>query len=419
MRLLDKLFHAHSRPVKLSRLEFVPFYVRQKLERLHLVDGSDPATLTDYLWKVEAELHLPIGDDTDNSRYYLLVGRVNYPEYDYELHDSNPQSCYPLDVAFNQAHGKMVFYENNIILRLPETVCRPVNLASPEDIDYDGLKHDYPQLKEFFNCIHDDRLIIPSIPDAAMELQQLMTDTCNIDDMVRLVELNSDVVEKLLHTANSALYCHLNPVVSCKDAVRRLGMTATRSLLLSIYLRQVFQCNNKDLTQRVKKVWHHGLYFSNYLYALAKLNEYHKPKDALLVGLLDDVGSIPLLAFLACLPECEVNKIDVDKLLKALIKPVTAKVLQKWGISDEVRAAVLAQQAWYAVDSSELSLLDLTNLSKLGLEMDMGTNRTGVPLIWTLPAFKKLLHQDIQGMSLECFNSARRLSVEIISAYDL
>jgi len=424
MDLFKKIFSSTDRlqdsdANKLSKIGDAPRYLIEKLDPIYLIEEHRSLDLKNYLWKANSETLIPAKKDSVRTLDYLIYGKATYVTMDFVLNASDSRSRFPLDCSMGNGQQDICLDRNSVVLRLPGGYSKHSKRASINDLDFQELKKTYPSLTKFFDHILHDSLVIPSVPTIAIELQQLIIDTCNINDVVNIMELDASLAVRVVNIANSAYYCHLPPVESSKEAVMRLGMTITRNLLIGMYLRKVFSCSNFGIMQRVKKFWGNSLGLSNYMYLLAMSNRHPKMSEASLVGLVGEVGAIPLLSFLSSLPEEELNKLNLDSLFTILVKPITAYILEKWGLPKDLCVVALTDEAAYYTDSDELSLLDIANLSKLGLEIDTAITRTTAPLIWTLPAFKKLANQKLDDLNLACFKQAKDLSAETLKAYSL
>lgn len=189
------------------------------------------------------------------------------------------------------------------ILRVASTIMsrgvarpRPAQaLIDPGDERIPAAIRESRLFQAFTQSYNDEDLQIPSLPDVAIKLRKAIQHDIGIDEGVKIVQLDPAVAAKLVHVANSPLYLPVRPINTCHDAVLRLGLTATRNLVTSFCLKEVFRSKDPYLSQLFQRQRKAAVKLSSLCHILAGKSEGVSGEEALLAGLVADIGVIPFL----------------------------------------------------------------------------------------------------------------------------
>lgn len=338
-------------------------------------------------------------DQPSDGVYYLLEGRIEMqPDSDssYEVVEGSALAALPLnsgkefgatakaitDVSllkvtaeltqlWTSHHQESVSYVELVDIQLPEEISN----------------------KRFFDSFADayreNKLRLPSLPHVAFKLQQAMQQDIGINDAVEIIHIDPPIVAKLIQVANSPLYASANPISNCHDAVNRIGLNATRNLVMGISLKQLFQSKDRELMKGMQKLWKSSLYVSSLSFVLAQECSTINPEDALLAGLICDIGAIPLLHFAEQFPEQYPNLDELELSLPYLRGPVGALVLHTLGFSVELTNIPHLAENWLYDSGDVLDLADIVILAKLHSYFGRKKSKD-LPYINSIPAYSKI-----------------------------
>ena len=247
--------------------------------------------------------------------------------------------------------------------------------------------------QQFFNSFsqayRESKLSLPSLPHVAIKLKEAMANKIGVNEAVEIIQLDPPIVTKLIQVANSPLYAPITPITNCHDAVTRLGLEATRSLVLGISLKQLFKCDDKKLMKSMQELWKKSLYVSSLSFVLAAETGTINPEDALLAGLISDIGIIPLLHFAEENPAEYPEHQDLENAMPYLRAPVGTLVLHTLGFSEELTAIPHHAEDWFFDSGKELTITDIVILAKL--HSYIGSKEIkDLPYINSIPAYSKL-----------------------------
>lgn len=258
-----------------------------------------------------------------------------------------------------------------------------IDIDLPKEIEDNGFFADFSRI------YRENKLALPSLPAVALKLKQAMEFEIDIREAAKIIQIDPPIVTKLIQIANSPLYSPVSPVTNCQEAVTRLGLNATRQLVMGIGLKQMFRCQNQQLLNAMQSLWKNSLYISSLSFILAQESGKVNPEDALLAGLISDIGIIPLLHFAEQHPEHYKNRSELDEAIPVLRAPVGKLVLHTLGFSEELQQIPHHAEDWYYDGGDTLSLADIVILAKL--HSYIGTQHDKeLPFINSIPAYSKL-----------------------------
>lgn len=264
-----------------------------------------------------------------------------------------------------------------------------LDISFPEEIGHEKF------FTSFIQAYRANKLILPSLPTVAFKLKEAMKKEIGIREVVEIIQLDIPIVTKLIQVANSPLYAPTVPITNCLDAVNRLGLEATKNLVLSISLKQLFKCKDKQLMKGMQQVWKNSLYTSCLGFVLAEESGKINPDDALLAGLISDIGIIPLLHFAENYPEDRPGFSELEKAMPFLKGPVGMLVLDSLGFSKQLSNIPQQSEDWF-YDSNHFDLTDTVIFAKL--HSFFGSQKAkGLPYISSLPAYSKLKNGELNS----------------------
>lgn len=243
----------------------------------------------------------------------------------------------------------------------------------------------------FAQAYRENKLSLPSLPHVALKLKEAMQkDDVDVNEAVNIIQIDAPIVTKLIQLANSALYSPISPITNCHDAVVRIGLDETRKLVMSVSLKQLFQCKDPQLMATMQALWKNSLYVSSLSFVLAQESGAVNPEDALLAGLISDIGTIPILHFAEQYPDEYPNLKMLQSAIPFLNPPVGSLVLHTLGFSPELTDIPKHAEDWfYESDGDRLTLIDIVILAKL--HSYFGSYKAkGLPYINSIPAYAKL-----------------------------
>lgn len=196
-------------------------------------------------------------------------------------------------------------------------------------------------LDEIMAAYEQGSLDLPAMPEVAVRIGERMRDPdVSIDALAELAQLDPAVAGYLIQVANSALYAGRGRARNVVEAVSRLGLKTTQSLVTAIALRNMFEVEDADLRARARENWGRCVDVGAAAHAVAqRTDEDLDAERALLAGLLHRVGAVPVLDHFAARPVTP-DAAVVDAALGALVTRVGVLVVDAWQLGRDLSAVV-------------------------------------------------------------------------------
>jgi HD-like signal output (HDOD) protein len=322
---------------------------------------------------------------------YLLKGTVKLADQNgksYEISAGSAQAKFP--ICSGEKHTTTATAKTDIgILRVSLKIMTTSNRSDHGMLE---IPHEYQNnrlLTLFANFFQDHELEIPTLPEVARRLRKAIENDVDVAEAVKIIQLDPVISAKLIEVANCPLYVMQFPARNCLDAVRRIGLNATRNLVVALSTKQVFHCKSSLLKQHLEELWKQSLYLSMLSHVLAKSTGQQNPEDALLAGLVCDIGALPFFSFVSNLPAEYISDKEILQAIPILKGFVGSVVLKEWGFPKEFIDVALNSSDWFQNSSPELTLADIVVLSRLHALIGK-RNTAEIPAITAIPAASKL-----------------------------
>jgi HD-like signal output (HDOD) protein len=389
-----------SKPIKTSTKRLTTD-VLKKFIPLKNMDEKDLDSLAIKTQVYSKKSILFIQGDESKEVYYLLSGSVQIQpdsNNNYEISFDSPVAHLPLNSG-KTIGGTATALTEVTLLVVPGELNQLWAIKSENEEDSYVELNDFELPAELSNhaffesfsqAYRENKLRLPSLPNVALKLNKAMAnEDIGVNEAVDIIHMDSAIVTKLVQVSNSPAYAPVNPITNCHDAVLRLGLEATRNLVMSISLKQLFKCEDKQLMQSMESLWKKSLYLSSLSFVLASETNVVNPDDALLAGLVADIGTIPLLHFAEENPSDHPDFKDIESAIPYLRAPVGSLVLHTLGFSKELSAIPHHAEDWYYDKGDKLTLTDIVILAKLHSYIS-AKKTEGLPYINSIPAYSKL-----------------------------
>jgi HD-like signal output (HDOD) protein len=238
---------------------------------------------------------------------------------------------------------------------------RDPNAIQVESQDEERLREAGSKLSfRLYRDLKDDTAILPSLPDLALRVRKTIDDDASdARKIARLVESDPAMAAKLLKAANSALYGGLQPVETTSAAVVRLGLKTTRQLVMTFVLQEVFASDDKLIRGRMRELWKHSSHIAALCFVLAREIKGMDPEEALLIGLVHDVGAIPILNYAHKYPELTGDAETLESTITRMRGELGAMILRDWRFAPAVVAGARDAENWTRSRQGKADFSDL------------------------------------------------------------
>ncbi len=235
-----------------------------------------------------------------------------------------------------------------------------------------------------------DSATLPSMPDVALRIRAAMQQpNCSAASVGKALSIDSGAAAYLLRIANSAFYGGVAPIQDIENAVSRLGMDTTRNLITAYALRAMFQTRSAALAELMRDTWHQSARVAALASVIADRCPGFSTDRAMLAGLLQNIGVLPLVNALEARSGLDADAQQVRNTIETFSPKTGAVLLKHWNFDDEIVEVARSRGDWWRNPSPTPDLADLVLVARL--HSYVGTEEMrDLPFINETPAFLKL-----------------------------
>lgn len=144
--------------------------------------------------------------------------------------------------------------------------------------------------------LSDPQVVLPALPPIALEIQRLVgRDDITFEALAERIKQEQSLAARLLQVANSPVYAGLERTRSVNQAVARLGLDETASIIQALLGENLFRTRHRALAKLMAQLWMHSLCVAYANQNIAHRLELPDREDYFAMGLLHDVGRLLIL----------------------------------------------------------------------------------------------------------------------------
>ena len=192
------------------------------------------------------------------------------------------------------------------------------------------------------------KLDMPSLPEAAMRIRQAINQPeVGSSEIIQIVQSDPVLSARLVKVSNSPLYGTWREIKTVRDAVRRLGLETTKNLSFSLSVKKMFTANTSLAKNYIHKIYNESTAISSISYVIAQQQAPHlDPEQALLSGLIQNLGVIPILKYLDEHPAMIQSAEMLGKSISNLKIPISTLILNEWNFDPEFMEIIEQSENW-------------------------------------------------------------------------
>jgi len=258
---------------------------------------------------------------------------------------------------------------------------------------------------ELRDDIEQNRIKLPTLPTLSLEALLVVNDAdSSMADMAGIISKDTSMAARLVRYANSPLYRGINNVSSVKAAITRIGIDAVKHAILSLAMRDVFTTAYKTIQARMEALWAHSVLVASKSALLAEHFSHLNTDEAMLAGLIHDVGVIPILIKATGSQVLLDDEGKLDKLVRALHMSVGKFMLNHWNFDAAlVDVAANHDRLDREPPSSKVDYVDIVTVANI-LAHEAGRTSDETHDYSSVPAFQRVgleLIDQVQSISDE------------------
>ena len=349
--------------------------------------------------------HLIQIGSTDDRALYLLKGKLKLEASDGRTHeiaagseDSKRAISHLIPHWYTVtclSHVEFFWIENFIL----ENLLEGQNLGGEhvQNLDVDPRLFKHKLFQRIYHDLSEDKLALPTLPEVLVHIQSLLEGQQQTTELASIISSDPALSAVVVKIANSAVYRKDKLVDTVHDAINLIGAERLKDILLKNVTQSLHYSYSPEIITRVQAVWWHSAEVAAIAYALAKLLKNFDPKRAMLMGLLHDIGMLPIYYYADRYPELLDNKQSLDQLVKQLHGDLGALILANWKFPAEFLKVSIDADDWHYQSDREGDYSDLIMVAHLHSFIGKGEEKKflalseeHLPAIVELPAYHKL-----------------------------
>lgn len=179
--------------------------------------------------------------------------------------------------------------------------------------------------------IKNDELVLPTLPEIALKVREVAEDAnATIDDLCDVVARDPALTARIIKVTNSPLIRANMPVNDLTTAVSRLGIDFTSNLAIGLAMEQMFQATHDMIDKRMRRCWSQAMEIAATAQVLAKHFTQLQADQAMLAGLVHQIGILPILAYAENHDSLLADSLSLDNVTERLHPALGAYILRSW-----------------------------------------------------------------------------------------
>ena len=261
-------------------------------------------------------------------------------------------------------------------------------------------------LAGLFEDLEKDKLVLPTLPEVALKVRDtLEDDNSSMMDVAKVITNDAALSARLIQISNSPLLRASRQIESVEAAVTRMGSNMVRNLVTSIAMEQMFQATSDATDTRLRAVWESSTQIAAIASALSMPHPNLQADQALLAGLVHDIGILPILSRAEDFPDLLDNVAALDRIIASAHVKIGEAILRAWGFSDELIKVAAEHEDLSRRHDGDPDYVDLVIVANL--QNAFGSSHPYGQVDWkTVPAFEKLgMETDVSEVDMDEANA--------------
>lgn len=179
---------------------------------------------------------------------------------------------------------------------------------------------------------------LPILPKSAQNIHSVMNQSnSSANDIANVLERDVAISVRLIQVANSPVYRGSEKFYSVKQAIPRLGIKETQSIVSVILNKNLYETENEQFRLLMHKLWLHSLAAAYCARVIAKNLKIGDRDKIFLMGLIHDIGKPPLIRIISeTIPQDELlNMADITICVQEVHASFGGEVLKSLGFAEE------------------------------------------------------------------------------------
>lgn len=246
---------------------------------------------------------------------------------------------------------------------------------------------------KFYIALLDDlekqKLVLPTMPEVALKVRDAVSnEDASAKQIADVIALDPAISARMIQVANSPLLRGSKKTDTVEQAITRMGHTLVKSMVINMAMQQVFKASNPLTKKYMQTIWTQSTQVASIASAMASHFTKLKPDQAMLAGLVHNIGALPIITRAEEIPALMQDEAIFASLIERLSGPIGTSILKSWNFPDNL-SIVANEHNNYSYDSEAIDYVDVVIVAKL--QNLAGTDHPDAQIDWNdVPSFCKL-----------------------------
>jgi len=214
--------------------------------------------------------------------------------------------------------------------------------------------------------ISNKSLILPTLPDVALKVRELtLTEGVSCKELSNIIITDPALSAKFIQISNSPLYLGVSRIDDIQTAVSRLGVNSVKNIVNSIVMKQMFAPTTELTNAYFTEIWQDSISVSAISRSLSTLIPHLNPDEAMLAGLIHQIGKLPILTVAEDLPDFINNPPRLRKLLEKTHSVVGGLIMDSWDFPEQLKKVPSEYNLLSRSHSEKADYVDIVQVSFL------------------------------------------------------
>ncbi|MGR9073964.1 MAG: HDOD domain-containing protein, partial [Gammaproteobacteria bacterium] len=260
-----------------------------------------------------------------------------------------------------------------------------------------------PEFLDYFQKeLKANRIVLPTLPDVALKVRDsIIKNEANAYKLAEIILTDTALSARLIQVANSPLFRGTHEIINIQMAVTRLGNKTVHSLVSSLVMQQIFSPTTDILEQYFRQIWTQSINVAAISRALCSFTRHLNSDEAMLAGLIHQIGKLPILTIVENMPDIRENRPKLDALLDDAHQQIGAIIMDTWNFPEELKKVPSEYLNFQRNSGPTADYVDIVQVAYL--QTVAGSNHPSASVnLNAVPAFSKLnLAPDIEILEIE------------------
>ncbi len=245
-------------------------------------------------------------------------------------------------------------------------------------------------LSAFQRDLEARKFRLTTLPEVALKIRTLLDNQdVGAREIATLVNRDPVIAAKIIRAANSPIYFGAAKCETVQNAIVRLGLLTTKQLVIGFTLRDLFQSETPLLRRLMTESWQESMDVAAISFVLARHTKLFDPEEAMLAGLVSNIGVLSVLNYAQNYPQLLDNEQLLLQWINKLKGEVGALVLENWQFSEDVVEVARGCEDWARCPTTRADLCDLILVATLHGYIGK-RKQPAPPRMDQVPAYQKL-----------------------------